>query len=398
MNETTDRTEFSHKVLAAAESQTLALSGRAKVMSREGKDVVNLCTGEPDFPTPDCAKQAAIEALQDDFTHYTDPNGIIELRRAVADKFLKENLLKSATPETVLVSNGAKQCILNVLLAICNEGDDVIIPAPYWVSYPPMVTIAGANPVIVETNAENNFKMTPQQLEEALTPETKCVLLNSPSNPTGVMYSEQEIRALADVLKDHTCYIISDEIYEKITFGTVKHFSIGSLDVLKDRVITVNGVSKAYAMTGWRIGFMHAPKDVLKQAAKVQGQTTSNPNSIAQKAALAALQYAEADVERMRNVFERRRELISGLLKNIPGVNLVMPDGAFYVFPDISELLKKSGITAAEFCENLLVKYHLALVPGEAFGAEGCVRFSFAAADETIIKGAERFARALNDL
>ncbi|HYF03835.1 MAG TPA: pyridoxal phosphate-dependent aminotransferase [Patescibacteria group bacterium] len=398
MAEITEHVEFSHRVTLASESQTLALSGRAKVMSKEGKDVVNLCTGEPDFPTPDCAKKAAIDALQDDFTHYTDPSGIVELRRAVAEKFVKENGLKNATAETILISNGAKQCILSVLIALCNEGDEVIIPAPYWVSYPPMVTIAGAKPVIVETTAASNFKMTPKQLAEALTPQTKCVIFNSPSNPTGVMYTEQEIRALAEVLKDHSCFVISDEIYEKITFGTVRHFSIGSLDVLKDRVVTVNGVSKAYAMTGWRIGFMHAPKEVLKQAAKVQGQTTSNPNSIAQKAALAALLYGIDEVERMRKVFERRRELISTLLKEIPGVNLVMPDGAFYVFPDISERLKKGDFSATDFCEKLLVKHHLALVPGEAFGANGCVRFSFAAADEMIIKGIERFARALNDL
>lgn len=398
MSEIIELEKFSHKVMAAAESQTLALSGRAKVMAHEGKDMVNLCTGEPDFPTPDCAKQAAIEALNEDFTHYTDPSGIYDLRKAVAEKFLKENGLQSATPESILISTGAKQCILSALTAICNEGDDVLIPAPYWVSYPPMVTIAGANPVIIETTTEGCFKITPGQLADALTPQTKCIILNSPSNPSGVMYSELELRALADVLKDHSCFIISDEIYEKITFCSVDHFSIGSLDILKDRVITVNGVSKAYAMTGWRIGFMHAPPDVLKQAAKVQGQTTSNPNSIAQKAALAALLYGGEDVERMRTVFERRRELISSLLKEIPGVNLVMPDGAFYVFPDISELLKKHNLTSAEFCETLLMKYHLALVPGEAFGVEGCVRFSFAASDETIIKGVERFARALNDL
>ena len=390
--------DLSSRALAAAESATLKIASRAKSMVKSGIDVVSLSTGEPDFNTPQCAKNAAIEAINTNFTHYTDSNGIYELRAAVAEKFRNENGLADATPETVIITTGAKQALMDALGAICNPGDEVIIPAPYWVSYPAMVTLSGATPVIISAGIDQQFKITPLQLSQALTPRTKCVIINSPNNPTGSMYSPEELQALADVLEDHSCYIMSDEIYEKIQYDTVKHCSIGSFASLKGRVITVNGVSKAYAMTGWRIGFLHAPLNLLCEAGKVQGQTTSNPNSIAQLASLSALMHGAEDVEKMRLAFVRRRELISRLLSEIPNVSFLQPDGAFYVFVDISGVLKGSVRTAAAFCELLLDKYHLALVPGEAFGADGFVRFSFAASEETIFTALHRFKQCIEEL
>jgi len=390
--------DLSSRALAAAESATLKIASKAKSMVKNGIDVVSLSTGEPDFDTPHCAKSAAIEAINTNFTHYTDSNGIYELRAAVAEKFRTENGISEATPETVIITTGAKQALMDALGAICNPGDEVIIPAPYWVSYPAMVTLSGATPIIISAGIEQHFKITPQQLSQALTPRTKCVILNSPNNPTGSMYSPEELQALADVLAGHSCYVMSDEIYEKIQYNTVKHSSIGSLASLQGRVITVNGVSKAYAMTGWRIGFLHAPSNLLCEAGKVQGQTTSNPNSIAQIASLAALMHGADDVEKMRQAFVRRRDLISGLLADIPQVKFLQPDGAFYVFVDISAVFNATVRTSAAFCELLLEKYHLALVPGEAFGADGYVRFSFAASEETICKALQRFKLCIEEL
>jgi aspartate aminotransferase len=390
---------LSARVLAANESQTLAINAKAKTMKAQGIDVVSLATGEPDFPTPQVVKDAAIKAINENFTYYTEANGIPDLRRAVAEKFMTENGLPDVKPENVLISTGGKHSIFNALMAMCNEGDEVILNAPFWVSYPAMIQIAGAKPVIIETTLENRFKMTPAQLEAALTPNTKCVILNSPSNPTGTMYSPDEIKALGKVLEKHDCFIMSDELYEKISFGSTQHFSIGSLPELAHRVITVNGVSKAYSMTGWRVGFMTGPAALMKEAAKVQGQSTSNPNSIAQKAALAALLHTKADVEMMRKEFARRRDMVAGLFSAIPNVDFLMPDGAFYMFVDISKALPTMKVkTAFEFCQETLDKHHLAVVPGEAFGAPGCLRFSFAASDETLQKGIARFAEAMKAL
>lgn len=390
--------DLSRRASAAAESQTLRIANRAKKMKEEGIDIVSLSTGEPDFNTPDCAKKAAEEAIENNFTHYTDSNGIYELRAAVADKFRVENHITDATADTVLITSGAKQALMDALGAICNDGDEVIIPAPYWVSYPAMVTLSGGTPIIISAGIEHNFKITPDQLSKAITPKTKCVILNSPNNPTGAMYSKEELSALAEVLVPHSCYILSDEIYEKITYGSIEHCSIGSFEKLAGRVLTVNGVSKAYAMTGWRIGFLHGQKEVMKEASKVQGQTTSHPSSIAQIASLAAVLYASEDVEKMRQAFVRRRELICGLLDNVPKVKYMKPDGAFYVFVDVSEALRGEVKTSSELCELLLEKYHLALVPGEAFGAEGFVRISFAASEDTIFKALDRFKNGIMSL
>jgi aspartate aminotransferase len=392
---------LSERVLAANESATLAISAKAKAMKASGLDVIALSAGEPDFPTPRVVKDAAIQAINDNFSYYTDSNGIPELRAALAEKFQRENGIASAKPETVLVSTGGKHSIFNVLMAMCNSGDEIIIAAPYWVSYPAMIQICGATPVIINTTLETRYKITPEQLRQALTPKTKCVILNSPSNPTGTMYTPEELKDLAAVLEEHRCFILSDELYEKISFGT-PHFSIGSLESLAERVITVNGMSKAYSMTGWRVGYLNGPAALVKQAAKVQGQSTSNVNSIAQKAALAAILHTAEDVEMMRREFQRRRDMVCALVEAIPGVQAPRPDGAFYLFVDMSEALhssKQSAIkTSADFCAFALDKHYLALVPGEAFGADGCVRFSFAASDETLKQGFSRFAAAVAEL
>ena len=379
-------------IVEAEESQTLAIANRAKNMKLQGIDVVSLSTGEPDFPTPECAKKAAEQAIEENFTHYTDSNGIRELREAVAEKFRTENGISQASADTILITSGAKQALVNVLTAICNEGDEVIVFAPYWVSYPAMTVMTGAKPIIIQTTAENNFKPTPEQLASALSPRTKCVIFNSPNNPTGMMLSPEEMGALMAVLENHDCYIMSDEIYEKLTLGSVPHCSPGSFANVASRVCTVNGVSKAFAMTGWRIGFLHAPPDVWKQASKVQGQATSHPASVAQKAALAALLGAQKDVEIMRNTFIERKKLICDLMSAVPNISYKKPDGAFYLWVNIEKLLGESIPTSAAFCEKLLSDYHLALVPGEAFGAENYVRISFAASNNTIIEACKRFA------
>ncbi len=390
--------ELSKRVLAANESQTLAIAARAKAMKASGIDVVSLSTGEPDFPTPECARNAAIRAVQEDFTRYMETNGILDLREAAAAKFREENGIAEATSGTVIVSAGVKQSLFVALTAMCNDGDEVVTIAPYWVSYPAMATICGAVPVVVHTEYNERYKVRPDRLRAALTPKTKCVILNSPCNPTGTMYTPDEMRELVAVLEEHDCYIISDEIYEKIVYGDVPHMSIGSFPELQGRVLTANGVAKAFSMPGWRIGYMHGPAEVMKQANKVQGQSTSHPSTIAQKAALAALLYAQDDVERMRQEFSHRRDLICDALGQVPSVRFHKPDGAFYIFADVSEYLGGSIATSAALCEYILDKYQLALVPGEAFGAPGCVRFSFATSRELIAKGASRFADALASL
>jgi aspartate aminotransferase len=382
--------DVSIRVESALEAQTLAISNTAKRMKAEGIDVVSLSVGEPDFDTPQCAKDAAIRALNDNFTHYTDSNGIAELREEIAKKFREENGISHAKASNVIVSGGAKQCIYNTLMALCNEADEVIILAPYWVSYPAMVVMCGAKPIIISGDYNNQYKVTPNQLKSAITPKTKCVILNSPSNPTGMMYTENEIREFAEIIAESNCYLLSDEIYEKLTYSDIKHFSPASIPELSSKVITVNGMSKAYAMTGWRIGYMHAPDHVFKEVSKVQGQSTSHPNSIAQKASLAALKEGNADIERMRISFAQRKELTCAMLSEIPGLKFHNPDGAFYVFISFDEITDD-----VDFCSYLLEHHHLALVPGDAFGCPGALRISFAASEETLKKGIERLALGL---
>jgi len=388
--------QLSQRVLAASESQTLSIAARAKQLAREGHDVISLAVGEPDFPTPECARRAAIAAIEEGKTRYTESSGILELRRAVAEKFRTENHLLHASEESVLISCGAKHSIMNALHAICNPGDRVIIIAPYWVSYPAMVTLAGAEPVVIPTSPADNFKLHPERLRDYFDDRLACVIINSPCNPTGVMYTRQELAALADVLAEHECYIISDEIYEKLTY-TTRHVSIGSFEQVAHRTITVNGCSKAYAMTGWRIGFMTGPAHVIAQAAKVQSQDTSNPTSIAQYAALAALQHAATDVEHMRLCFEQRRKLLLDLFAAVPAVRALPPDGAFYVWLDIRLLLTEQR-TTADIATELLERYYVATVPGEAFGMAGYLRLSFATSDEHIKRAVERVATFLESL
>ncbi len=382
--------DLSIRVESALEAQTLAISNTAKKMKADGIDVVSLSVGEPDFETPQCAKNAAIKALSENFTHYTDSNGIAELREEIAKKFRDENGIVHAKSSNIIVSGGAKQCIYNALMALCNEGDEVIILAPYWVSYPAMAILCGAKPIIVSGDFENHYKVKPEQLKAAITSKTKCVILNSPSNPTGMMYTEQEIRDFAQIIAEADCYLLSDEIYEKLTYSEVKHFSPGAIPELSEKVITVNGMSKAYAMTGWRIGYMHAPDHVFKEISKVQGQSTSHPNSIAQKASLAALQEGSSDIEQMRIAFAQRKHLTCTLLSDIPGLKFHIPDGAFYVFISFEDITDD-----VDFCSYLLEKHHVALVPGDAFGCPGALRISFAANEITLKKGIERLAQGL---
>ncbi|WP_234696219.1 pyridoxal phosphate-dependent aminotransferase [Candidatus Kryptobacter tengchongensis] len=392
---------LSEKILNLPESETLRISAIAKNMKAQGIDVVSLSAGEPDFPTPEHIKEAAIQAIKENFTKYTQNQGIPELINAIIEKFRRDNNI-DYKPSEILVSNGAKHSIFNALQAICNPGDEVIIPAPYWVSYPAMVAVVDAKPVILKTDLRTNFKITPEQLREVITKKTKALIFNSPSNPTGAVYTEDEIKKIAEVVYEKNIFVISDEIYEKILYEG-KHFSMASIKELKDLVITVNGVSKAYAMTGWRIGYLGANEEIVKLANKVQGQMTSNASSISQKAALAALTGTQEPVKRMVNEFKIRRDFICSELKQIPGIEILVPSGAFYVFPKVSAYYGKNynGMViknSNDFCEFLLKEEKLAIIPGDAFGMDECVRISFAASMEDLMKGIERFKRAIEKL
>jgi len=391
---------LSNRVNNVNESQTLQITGKAKKMQGEGLDVVSLSAGEPDFPTPDFVCAAAIKAIQEGFTKYTINTGILELRKAISDKFQRDNKV-NYTPDQIIVSNGGKQSIANIFLALLNEGDEVIIQAPYWVSYPEMAHLADAKPVIINTDINSNFKMTPAQLEEAITPKTKIFVFNSPSNPTGTVYSEQEIRDIMNVLIDKDIFIISDEIYEYLIYDTVKHFSPAQIKELYDRIITVNGVSKAYAMTGWRIGYAAGPKWIIEASAKIQSQTTSNPSSISQKAAVAALNGDQKVVDNMRKEFMKRRDFMYNELNKIPGIKVNKPEGAFYLLVSVEELMGRTidGIemkTSSDLATYLLEKHYLATVPGDAFGAEGHLRLSYAESMENLNKAVERLRKAVN--
>lgn len=393
--------KLSEKILNLPESETLRISAIAKNMKAQGIDVVSLSAGEPDFPTPEHIKEAAIQAIKENFTKYTQNQGIPELINAIVEKFRRDNNIEYK-PSEILVSNGGKHSIFNALQAICNPGDEVIIPAPYWVSYPPMVALADAVPVILKTDISTNFKIVPDQLKEAITKKTKALILNSPSNPTGTVYTEDEIRQIAEVVYEKNIFVISDEIYEKILYEG-KHFSMASIKELRDLVITVNGVSKAYAMTGWRIGYLGAKEEIVKLANKIQGQMTSNACSISQKAALAALTGTQEPVKKMVNEFKIRRDFICSELKQIPDIEIFVPSGAFYVFPKVSAYYGRSynGMVirnSNDFCEFLLKEEKLAIVPGEAFGMDECVRISYAASMEDLMKGVERFKRAIEKL
>ena len=380
-------------------SATLAMSQRSSELKAQGVDIINMSVGEPDFNTPDHIKAAAIAAVQDNWTRYSPVPGYPELKKAIVAKLKNENGL-DYLPSQILCSNGAKQSVCNAIMALVNQGDEVIIPAPYWVSYPQMVLLAEGTPVAVPTTIEQDFKMTPEQLEQAITPRTRAIILCSPSNPTGSVYSAAELEALKDVLLKHErVMIIADEIYEHINYVGA-HASMAQFPDIKDRVVIVNGVSKAYAMTGWRIGFIAAPEWVVKGCNKLQGQYTSGPCSVSQKAAEAAYTGSQECVEQMRQAFERRRDLIVRLAREIPGLEVNNPQGAFYLFPKCSSFFgKRDGErvinSSSDLAMYLLEVGHVATVGGDAFGLPECFRMSYATSEENIVEAMRRIADTL---
>ncbi|MBP3849912.1 MAG: pyridoxal phosphate-dependent aminotransferase [Prevotella sp.] len=394
--------QLSNRLQRLAPSATLAMSQKSSEMKAQGIDVINMSVGEPDFNTPNHIKQAAKLAIDENYSRYSPVPGYPDLRQAIARKLERENQLHY-TPAEILVSNGAKQSVCNTVMALVNPGDEVIIPAPYWVSYPQMVLLAGGNPVIVEAGFHQNFKMTPQQLESAITPKTRLIILCSPSNPTGSVYNKQELQALAQVILSHdNLFVLADEIYEHINY-VGHHESIAQFEGMKERSIIVNGVSKAYAMTGWRIGYIAAPEWIVKGCNKLQGQYTSGPCSVSQKAAEFAYTSSQECVEQMRQAFERRRDLIVKLAKDIPGLEVNVPDGAFYLFPKCSSFYgKKDGdkviANSTDLALYLLEKGHVATVGGDAFGDPECFRMSYATSDENIIEAMRRIKVALASL
>ncbi len=385
-----------------APSATLAMSQKSAELKAQGVDVINLSVGEPDFNTPDHIKEAAKKAVDDNYSRYSPVAGYPALRKAIVAKLKKENGL-DYTPEQIVCSNGAKQCVCNAVMALVSPGEEVIIPAPYWVSYPQMVLMADGKPVFVEAGIEQDFKITPAQLEEAITARTKAIILCSPSNPTGAVYSQAELEALAEVLRRHEqVYIISDEIYEHINY-VGSHASIARCEGMYDRTIVINGVSKAYAMTGWRIGFCAAPLALAKACSKLQGQYTSGPCSVSQVAATEAFAGPQECVEEMRQAFERRKELIVRLAREIPGLEVNEPHGAFYLFPQCSSYFgKRFGDKVIEnstdFALYLLEHAHVATVGGDAFGSPRCFRMSYATSDENIVEAMHRIKEALAEL
>lgn len=394
--------QLSDRLNRLAPSETLAMSQKSSEMKTQGINVINLSVGEPDFNTPDAIKAAAKKAIDENYSTYSPVPGYAELRAAIVNKLKRENNLEYATNE-ILVSNGAKQSVTNSIMALVNKGDEVIIPAPYWVSYPQMVKLAGGTPVIVNGGFEQNFKITGEQLEAVITPKTRLVILCSPSNPTGSVYSKEELKVLADVILRHDdLYVVADEIYEHINY-IGQHESIAQFPGMKDRTIIVNGVSKAYAMTGWRIGFIAAPEWIVKGCNKLQGQYTSGPCSISQKAAEAAYTIDQQCVEDMRLAFERRRNLIVKLAQDIPGLEVNVPQGAFYLFPKCSSLYGKSDgkriiNNSTELAMYLLEEAHVATVGGDAFGDPECFRMSYATSDENIREAMRRIKEAIEKL
>ena len=394
--------ELSNRLNRLAPSQTLAMSQKSGEMKAQGIDVINMSVGEPDFNTPDHIKEAAKKAIDDNFSRYSPVPGYMDLRKAIVAKLKNENHLDYTTSE-ILVSSGAKQSVCNTVMALVNDGEEVIIPAPYWVSYPQMVKLAGGTPVIVNAGFEQDFKMTPQQLEAAITPKTRMLILCSPSNPTGSVYSKDELAALAEVIKRHEgLYVLADEIYEHINY-VGHHESIAQFPGMKERTIIVNGVSKAYAMTGWRIGFLAAPEWIVKGCNKLQGQYTSGPCSVSQKAAEAAYTSSQECVETMRKAFERRRDLIVELAKDIEGLEVNFPQGAFYLFPKCSSFYGKTDGThiinsSTDLALYLLEVAHVATVGGDAFGDPECFRMSYATSDDNIREAMRRIKTALGQL
>ena len=393
---------LSQRVLALAESETLKMARMARELKALGHDVISLSLGEPDFDTPDHIKDAAYQALKDGYTKYTPVAGLPELTKAISEKFKRENHL-DYRPEQIVVSNGAKQTVYNLCQALLNDGDEVVVFSPYWVSYWEIVKLSGGVPVPVYAGVERDFKPSPEQLAAAITPKTKFVLFSSPCNPTGTVFTREELQAYADVIARHdNVLIVSDEIYEHINF-THEHVSIGSFANVKDRTITINGFAKGFSMTGWRLGYMGAPKYVADACSKIQGQVTSGASSFGQKAGAVALTSSLAPTEAMREAFRERRDIVLSMLQEIPGIKTNLPDGAFYIFPDVTYYFGKSdGHTtvqnADDFCDYILSNAYVGLVSGSAFGDPNCFRLSYAASEEQLREAVRRMKDVLGRL
>lgn len=394
--------QVADRIANLSASETLAMSQKSSELKAQGIDVINLSVGEPDFYTPDHIKQAAKDAIDNNFSFYSPVTGYLSLRKAICEKLSKENNL-SFEPDQIVCSNGAKQSVYNTLLSVVNAGDEVIIPAPYWVSYVEMVKLAEGKSIVVSAGIDQNFKITPEQLKAAITDRTRAIILCSPSNPTGSVYSKEELKELADVLAQYpNIIVLADEIYEHINY-VGRHESIAQFENIRERVVIINGVSKGYAMTGWRLGWIAAPKWIAAACNKLQGQSTSGPSSITQKAAEAAYIGDQTCVETMRKAFERRRDLVYKLTSEIDGFKLEKPDGAFYVFPDCSYYFGKSYNgksieTSGDLAMYLLEEGHVACVGGQAFGSPDCIRFSYATADDLLIEAFKRVKEALTKL
>lgn len=392
----------SNRVKNLSESATLAMAAKSRELKAQGLDIISLSLGEPDFDTPQFIKEAANEAMVNNFTHYPPVTGYLDVREAISQKFKRDNNLDYPA-ENILISTGAKQSLMNVFLSLVNPGDEVLLPAPYWVSYSAMAEFTEAKQVVIETHIESDFKITPDQLRSNLTEKSKLLVFSSPCNPSGSVYLKEELEALAEVIAEHeNLYVISDEIYEHINF-TDKHFSIGTIDKIKDRVITVNGVAKGFAMTGWRLGYIGAPQWIIKAASKIQGQFTSGANTIAQKAAKAAVLADPSVTAEMRATFLRRRDLVLAELKAMEGLKVNVPQGAFYVFPDVSSYFGKSHAdgtitNASDLSMYLLSDAKVAVVTGEAFGNPNCIRISYATSDAILLEACNRIKNALQKL
>ncbi len=379
-------------------SPTIAVTQKARELKAAGKDVIGLGAGEPDFDTPENIKQAAIKAINDGDTKYTAVDGTPALKKAIVEKFKKENNL-DYTADQITVGAGGKHVIYNAMMATLNEGDEVIVPAPYWVSYPDIVLLAGGKPVVMECDEKQSFKIKPSDLEKFITPKTKWIILNSPSNPTGVCYSEKDIREIAKVLEKHLhVYILSDDIYEHVTYEGFKFFTIAQIESLKERVLTMNGVSKAYSMTGWRIGYAAGPKEIIKAIAKIQSQSTTNPSSISQAASVEALSGTQDFIKKRADSFQERRDFVVKALNDIKGIECLNPDGAFYVFPSCKGLMGKKDTNGKEiksdtdFVQSLLENSGIAVVQGSAFGLEGFFRISYATSMDNLKKALEKIS------
>ena len=390
---------LSDRINGLPTSQTLAMAAKGRELKEQGKDIISLSLGEPDFNTPDFIKEAAIQAIHDNYSSYSPVNGYLELRQAISRKFKRDNNLEYNVNQ-IVVSTGAKQSIANIAMVLLNPGDEVLLPAPYWVSYSAIATLAEASFKEIPSSIDSDFKITPEQLEQAISPKTKMIFFNSPNNPSGTIYTEHELRALAKVLEKHPdIYIMSDEIYEHINYGE-KPFSFAAIDSMYDRTITVNGVAKAFAMTGWRIGYIGAPEWIAKACTKMQGQITSGANSIAQRATIAALDAPVSKIQYMVDEFKKRRDMVINRLSKIEGFKLNKPGGAFYIFPDISYFFGKefAGRTienASDFAMLLLEEANVATVTGEAFGAPNCLRMSYAASEAQLNEAIDRIEKVL---